>query len=590
MSRRVIIKGRALLVVLSSLIPGCALPTLEVPDDLPAGARRFLDAAADTRDADASTLDRIEVCPSSSFADCDGVAANGCEVRVWTDVMNCSRCGLRCVAGDNAEPRCAAGVCSSVCIVGFANCDGDNANGCETDLRNDPRNCGACDTVCATTSTISHCSGGRCTSETCVPGRADCDGNHENGCETRLNFAGNCGACNFRCGTAQPFCSSGRCATSCPTGTTPCGGGCVSLQNDRDHCGACGRACSASEVCVFGGCARSCPMGGVACDGTCRDLRTDHDNCGACGHVCPTGQACSSGRCQVTCGTGLRNCSGVCRDLQTDHESCGACGLTCRANETCSRGTCVLSCRDADNDPDNCGRCGVTCAERAGATRVCHAGTCGFTCNAGTADCDRAGANGCEAVLQNDANNCGRCGARCSFPNALARCEMGECRLTSCHHDFGDCDRDSLNGCESYLPEDENHCGVCGFGCGDGRSCAGGQCTTLVCSRGWADCDRNASTDCEANLVYGEANCGACRTSCPAGQQCVGGECTALPCPPGRADCDGLDSNGCETSLDEYSTCGGCHLSCIGSSICCAGTCIRTDVFGSHTCGEFLLL
>ena len=37
--------------------------------------------------------------------------------------------------------------------------------------------------------------------------------------------------------------------TTCPTGTTLCSGACVDLQSDALHCGACGRACSAGQIC-----------------------------------------------------------------------------------------------------------------------------------------------------------------------------------------------------------------------------------------------------------------------------------------------------------------------------------------------------
>ncbi len=44
---------------------------------------------------------------AAGYDDCDGIAANGCEVRVATDAANCGRCGRACAAG----LTCGAGAC-----------------------------------------------------------------------------------------------------------------------------------------------------------------------------------------------------------------------------------------------------------------------------------------------------------------------------------------------------------------------------------------------------------------------------------------------------------------------------------------------
>ena len=48
-------------------------------------------------------------------------------------------------------------------------------------------------------------------------------------------------------------------AGTCAVGRTLCGAGCVNLLSHPDHCGACGTACSAGEVCVGGQCTGACP-------------------------------------------------------------------------------------------------------------------------------------------------------------------------------------------------------------------------------------------------------------------------------------------------------------------------------------------
>ena len=44
----------------------------------------------------------------------------------------------------------------------------------------------------------------------------------------------------------------------CPPGLTDCGGTCVSLASDPDHCGSCGHECSPEEFCADGTCSTDC--------------------------------------------------------------------------------------------------------------------------------------------------------------------------------------------------------------------------------------------------------------------------------------------------------------------------------------------
>jgi hypothetical protein len=70
-------------------------------------------------------------------------------------------------------------------------------------------------------------------------------------------------------------------------------------------------------------------------------------------------------------------------------------------------------------------------------------------CAPGTADCDRNRANDCEAVLADDAQNCGVCGVQCDAPNAESACLGGTCRIISCRPGHCDTDKDPENGCET---------------------------------------------------------------------------------------------------------------------------------------------
>lgn len=62
-----------------------------------------------------------------------------------------------CPAGANGTPACVAGSCGYQCNVGFGDCDGNAANGCEKDVTSDAANCGSCGFTCAGT-----CSQGAC--------------------------------------------------------------------------------------------------------------------------------------------------------------------------------------------------------------------------------------------------------------------------------------------------------------------------------------------------------------------------------------------------------------------------------------------
>ena len=121
---------------------------------------------------------------------------------------------------------CTSGVCVLACVprtcgqVG-ANC-GTVADGCGGSL-----NCGTCAAVANGTPS---CSAGQCRIGACNNGFADCNNNGQDGCEVSINNdVNNCGACGRRCvvngGTAA--CSAGVCTAICPTGTHFVNGSCI---------------------------------------------------------------------------------------------------------------------------------------------------------------------------------------------------------------------------------------------------------------------------------------------------------------------------------------------------------------------------
>src|SRR3954462_7148330 len=50
--------------------------------------------------------------------------------------------------------------------------------------------------------------------------------------------------------------------------------------------------------------------------------------------------------------------------------------------------------------------------------------------------------------LQTAPANCGLCGHSCSFTNASALCEAGQCLMAECDAGFHDLDHDVATGCE----------------------------------------------------------------------------------------------------------------------------------------------
>jgi hypothetical protein len=103
------------------------------------------------------------------------------------------------------------GMCRYACTTGFADCDGNPANGCEVNLNTDAANCGACRGACNLANATAACMGGTCRIGTCTTGFADCDGNPANGCETNTQTdAANCSRCGALCATGDT-CTASAC-------------------------------------------------------------------------------------------------------------------------------------------------------------------------------------------------------------------------------------------------------------------------------------------------------------------------------------------------------------------------------------------
>lgn len=292
-------------------------------------------------------------CPAHETA-CRGKCVN-----LATNVKNCGKCGHAC----GAHQVCCNGHCLTVCPSGTTNCSGSCVNTAST-----VHNCGACGHVCDLPNAIAGCVQGTCVIASCNQGFADCNNNPVDGCETDLTTIQNCGACGNQCTVANgtAVCSSGNCAiASCNSGYANCdfnyGTGCeVNTNTDTQNCGACGTVCTVKNGtagCTGGRCViATCNPGYADCnanysDGCEVNLNTDTQNCGGCGMVCRpgpnvAGYTCSSGSCTITaCTAGYSNCdnnfsTGCEVNVQTDPHNCGGCGIVCPSGQTCSAGAC----------------------------------------------------------------------------------------------------------------------------------------------------------------------------------------------------------------------------------------------------------
>jgi hypothetical protein len=326
---------------------------------------------------------------NAPFGDCDGDGANGCETNTQSTPAHCGACGMACPAVTNGTAACSAGRCVvGQCTQGFADCDGDASNGCETNLNTTLSDCGRCGNACNVEGGSAVCAAGVCQRSACNMGRGDCDGNTANGCETELDSdPRNCRVCGNACNVpnATAACIGGGCAVgTCNTGFGNCDGntqnGCESnLRNNLEHCGACGVSCAfarATAACTDGACAiAACEQGFGNCDGmTSTGCETSTSNnpahCGTCGTVCPSPPgataACNNATCGFTCNTGLADCdsntaNGCEQDTVSNVNHCGGCNRRCvlpNADASCTAGACrVLRClpgfADCDGNASN---------------------------------------------------------------------------------------------------------------------------------------------------------------------------------------------------------------------------------------------
>jgi hypothetical protein len=166
---------------------------------------------------------------------CINGALDGCETNTNLSVLHCSECGHACPTAVGT-PACLDGICGvSNCTEPFAECDREDATACETDVTEDPDNCGGCGIECFFPHASGNCVNRSCVFDECEAGWGNCANGTADGCETQLGTTQHCAACGNACtnqhGTTACAGAPGSFACS-PT----CAGGWVSCTNPDDGC------------------------------------------------------------------------------------------------------------------------------------------------------------------------------------------------------------------------------------------------------------------------------------------------------------------------------------------------------------------
>lgn len=248
----------------------------------------------------------FEAC-SGTFDDCNmdaelGQSGNGCETNTLNNDAHCGACNRACQTNaGTSQNTCSGTNCVPTCSGSYLNCDGNAANGCESDTQTDARDCGSCNNDCTTaegTNDIAKmgCAAGSCTVTSCAAGTGDCNTSAGDGCET--STTGNvthCGGCSNggapstgencstaigNLGIASVGCAASACEIlTCSGGLADCNGnfydGCeIDGMNEPTRCGGClsgdpnpgsGQSCpsrpNSSPTCAGGVCGIDCDSG-----------------------------------------------------------------------------------------------------------------------------------------------------------------------------------------------------------------------------------------------------------------------------------------------------------------------------------------
>lgn len=444
----------------------------------------------------------------------------------------------------------------SNCDPDHMDCNNNPLDGCEIDITSSIEHCGGCNRLCNPANANGKCINKICIIESCKPNFQNCNNDVIDGCEADLkNSPTTCGSCYNNCGE-NSLCIDGKC--SCKSGFKDCdqnlNNGCeTNITSDLNNCGDCSKRCATDNTflnqCENGECKIvTCALGFMDCDGIVQngcevDIRNDNNNCGGCKIKCNQNATCKNGECQ--CLSGYANCNNKWDD---------GCEINLNSNQTCG-----TSCSNITN-----------CNQNA----YCSNGSC--LCLSPYENCNGLWSDGCEININTDVNNCGKCKFKCELPNTdEVTCNLGQCKVVKCKTNYGNCDNQDYNGCETNLSNDANNCGSCNNKCNQNAQCINGACQ---CNNGYLNCNDQWADGCEVNKYNDPYNCNGCGNVCNlpnvASHICNMGVCNIGICKWNYANCDGIQSNGCEINLNtDPNNCGTCNNKCNQNAYCSNGNC-----------------
>ena len=243
-------------------------------------------------------------CRGDGETDCGGEC-----VDIRSEPAHCGECGRACPEGE----VCALGECRGDCPDPLVSC----GRAC-VDLQIDPRHCGVCDNACLFDHAIGHCFDGECFPECepdwidvngdpgdgCECGLTNggveaCDG-LDNDCDGAVDEGdpGGGAACQTGllgiCAGGVMLCVDGGlvCEQTSQAGPEACNG----ADDDCDGGVDDGAPCEGDLVCLDGACRCEDPAT-TRCGAACVDLQEDPEHCGACGQSCGDGFACVDAEC-----------------------------------------------------------------------------------------------------------------------------------------------------------------------------------------------------------------------------------------------------------------------------------------------------
>jgi MYXO-CTERM domain-containing protein len=542
-------------------------------------------------------------CPSGFSCDqnngqckdlCDGITCRAGEVCRSGFCLDCFDLPSQCAAGE-------------LCVA-----DGNNTGQC-VDNKCDPNPCPA-DSVCSDGVCSSSCSAGCPPDQACIGGSCVQD------------------LCNgVRCGRQVCDPSNGTCVdTKCTDIRCNPGEVCVPTSGvcEPDPCSS--TICPTEQVCRVDG-------GGRA---VCEAPNAGGDRVTAAGGGCATGNNSSSGwwliAAMVLIVVGRRR-AGIAGSIGANSLATIAALVlptACRVNpydlggqrDDAGNGSASDDANGMNSDGNNSGVDAAIDAPRCLPQPE--------RCNSIDDDCDTKTDEGFN--LQADPNNCGVCGTRCTYSNAVGTCTAGTCGRGACNPGYHDNDNnpndceyfciatnggvercdDRDNNCDGIADEgfnkqtDVNNCGLCGNVCSllhASAACNAGACVVAQCDAGFVDVDPavpgceyrcspsnggvescdGVDNNCDGVVDDGNpgggASCGTDTGQCTAGSTvcsfgvlfCVGSQSG------GQEVCDNLDNN-CDGAIDDGFNkqtdpqhCGSCSPCAVPNAVasCSAGAC-----------------